>query len=196
MNSGAKAAPAPALSSKDKVLVELCLLGSEEAWSALIEKYKNLIFSIPIKYGLSTDEATEVFQSVSLTLLQDLPKLREPQALAAWLIKMTARKCLRWKREQRMFQASEIDNDHLVETLNLPEDLLQQLEREQIIREALVRLSPDCNRLIDLLFFASPPLHYDKAAEVMGLAKGSIGATRMRCLEKLRRYLEKKGFTP
>jgi RNA polymerase sigma factor (sigma-70 family) len=176
--------------------VEQCLLGSEEAWAALIEKYKNLIFSIPIKYGLSTDEATEVFQSVSLTLLQDLPKLREPQALAAWLKKVTARKCLRWQREQRIFQEAEIDSDRLVETLNLPEDLLQELEREQIIREGLAHLSADCNRLVELLFFSNAPLHYDKAAEAMGLAKGSIGATRKRCLEKLRRYLEKKGVTP
>jgi RNA polymerase sigma factor (sigma-70 family) len=196
MNSAAKAAPAPALSSHDKVLVERCLLGSEEAWSALIEKYKNLIFSIPIKYGLSTEDATEIFQSVSVTLLQDLPKLREPQALAAWLIKVTARKCLRWKRDQRVFRDSEIDHERLVESFNLPDELLQQIEQEQIMREALLRLSPECNTLIELLFFSNPPLHYDKAAEAMGLAKGSIGATRMRCLEKLRRYLEKKGFTP
>ena len=38
---------------KDDHLVRACLKGDERAWSALIQKYKNLIFSIPLKYGAS-----------------------------------------------------------------------------------------------------------------------------------------------
>ena len=56
-------------SSQDGLLVQECLKGSEEAWSALIDKYKNLIFSIPIKYGFSPDEAAEIFQAVCLLSL-------------------------------------------------------------------------------------------------------------------------------
>src|SRR5215472_1988114 len=39
--------------SADNGLIQSCLKGSEHAWSRLIEKYKRLIFSIPIKGGLS-----------------------------------------------------------------------------------------------------------------------------------------------
>src|SRR5271155_1959372 len=70
----------------DTRLVRECVRGSEEAWSALIDKYKNLIFSIPIKYGFSPDDATDVFQSVCLDLLTELPKLREPKALPKWIM--------------------------------------------------------------------------------------------------------------
>lgn len=196
MNSGAKAASVTDSSLQDKLLVERCLLGNEDAWGTLISKYKNLIYSIPVKYGLSSEDAAEVFQSVSLTLLRDLGKLREPQALPAWLIKMTARKCLRWKQEHRAFLEAEIDEERLPEALNLPDDLLQQLECEQILREGIAVLSPDCQRLIELLFYSSPPLRYDQAATLLGLAKGSVGATRMRCLEKLRHFLERRGFYP
>ncbi|MFZ3363707.1 MAG: hypothetical protein WA153_09715, partial [Candidatus Acidiferrales bacterium] len=65
----------------DTRLVKECLRGSEAAWSALIDKYKNLIFSIPIKYGFSSDDATDIFQAVCVELLSELPKLRKPKAL-------------------------------------------------------------------------------------------------------------------
>jgi DNA-directed RNA polymerase specialized sigma24 family protein len=58
----------------------------------------------------------------------------------------------------------------------------------------IAEASPECRRLIDLLFFTNPPLRYEQAAARLGFAKGSIGATRMRCLEKMRSSLQKKGF--
>ncbi len=195
MSSGAHPSYALKRFREDEVLVRECLLGSEEAWSELIDKYRNLIFSIPVKYGFSRDDASEIFQAVSFTLLEELSQLREPRALAAWLIKLTARKCARWKHERRIFVDAEIDEENLAETGKLPENgLLEELEREQMLREAITEMSPECRRLIDLLFFANPPRRYDEAAEALGFAKGSIGATRMRCLEKLRLSLEKKGF--
>src|SRR5690349_21165430 len=77
-------------SPEDETLVRECLLGSEKAWSELIDKYKNLIFSVPIKYGLPSEDASEIFQAVCLNLLRELPNLKKPRALAAWLIKATA----------------------------------------------------------------------------------------------------------
>jgi hypothetical protein len=75
------AAAKPASQWPDEKLVHACLKGNQAAWSGLIEKYKNLIFSIPIKFGLSNDEANDIFQSVCGELLAQLSKLREPKAL-------------------------------------------------------------------------------------------------------------------
>ena len=91
----------------DTRLVRECLRGNEEAWSALIDKYKNLIFSIPIKYGFSVDDATEIFQAVCVGLLTELPKLREPKALPKWLMQITAHKCFHRKREQQRTESSD-----------------------------------------------------------------------------------------
>ena len=57
----------------DARLIRECIGGSEEAWCALIFKYKNLIFSIPVKYGFSADDSTDIFQAVCLDLLSELP---------------------------------------------------------------------------------------------------------------------------
>src|SRR5260370_9437255 len=97
------------VASSDVRLVRDCIRGREEAWSALIHKYKNLIFSIPIKYGLSRDDAADVFQGVCLGLLSELSKLREPRALPKCLIQATAHKCLHWRRPQRSLVSSDPD---------------------------------------------------------------------------------------
>ena len=70
----------------DERLVRECCKGNQDAWSALIDKYKNLIFSIPIKFGLSREDSADVFQVVCVELLAGLPKLREPKALPKWLM--------------------------------------------------------------------------------------------------------------
>ncbi len=177
----------------DEALVQECLKGNEEAWSALIDKYKNLIFSIPVKYGFSRDDSAEIFQAVCVGVLQDLPQLREPRALAAWLIQMTSHQCFRWRRERRNETAG-LEERVADQASAIPEEFLREIEREQMVREAMTALSPDCKRLVQLLFFENPPVPYDEAAKRLGMAKGSIGATRMRCLEKLRTWLEKKRF--
>src|SRR5919198_4559138 len=92
--------PSDEIAWTDERLVEECLKGSEKAWSALVDKYKGLIFSIPVRFGLPPDGATEVFQEVCLSLLSELPNLRQPKALPAWLIQTAWHKCIRWKRSQ------------------------------------------------------------------------------------------------
>jgi RNA polymerase sigma factor (sigma-70 family) len=179
----------------DEVLVRECLNGNKSAWSALIQKYKGLIFSIPIKRGFSRDDANEIFQAVCLTLLKEIPNLREPKALPAWLIRSTSHQCLGWRRKHRHFADDPVDeNQHAEDPDKLPDKVLQEVEREQTLRQVIREQSPECRRLIELLFFQTPPIPYAEAARLLGMATGSIGATRGRCLEKLRQALERRKF--
>jgi RNA polymerase sigma factor (sigma-70 family) len=180
------------ISQSDDDLVRECIKGNEEAWSTLIDKYKNLIFSIPVKYGFRTHDADEVFQEVCLALLTELPRLRKPQALAAWLIQATSHRCFHRKREQGRYVAAE--PDETVSSTPAAEDILCEVEREQMLREALLELPPRCLDLVRMLFFQEPSTPYEQVAKNLNVAKGSIGFIRMRCLERLRRLLEKKGF--
>jgi RNA polymerase sigma factor (sigma-70 family) len=179
----------------DTRLVRECLRGSEEAWSALIDKYKNLIFSIPIKYGFSADDATEIFQAVCVELLTELPKLREPRALPKWLMQITAHKCFHRKREQQRTESSD-DGEESRES-SVPagaEGILRQAEEEQSLRNALFGLPLRCRQLIEMLFFEEPPRPYQQVAQSLGIATGSIGFIRQRCLERLRKQLAEAGF--
>jgi RNA polymerase sigma factor (sigma-70 family) len=179
----------------DTSLVKECLSGREEAWSLLIEKYKALIYSIPVKYGLAQQEAADVFQATCIELLARLPELRQPRALPKWLMQVAHHECYRWKRQQQRMISRDTEPDlPEPETPAIAQTLLQQTQEEQMLRESIRVLTPQCQRLVQLLFFETPSRPYTEIARELGLAVGSIGFTRQKCLERLRRQLGKLGF--
>jgi RNA polymerase sigma factor (sigma-70 family) len=195
MSAGPKIAEEQQEPWAEERLVRECRQGSEEAWSALIDKYKNLIYSIPIKYGFSQEDAGEIFQSVSFEILQELPNLREPKALPKWIIQITSHKCIQWRRQQSRYSPAE-DHDlgaTMVSTDSSADQLLLEAQEEQALRDAINSLSPRCRKLISLLFYETPARPYDQIAAEFGTATGSIGFIRGRCLDKLRGILEKGG---
>jgi RNA polymerase sigma factor (sigma-70 family) len=188
------AQPAPPAANDARLLAE-CRQGRQEAWSALVNRYKNLVYSIPIKMGLY-EEAPDIFQAVFLDLLVNLPQIREPQALAKWLIQVSYHKCLRC-RDQAQRQAPlepEAIEAQLAESAPGLEKVLIEAQREQALRDSLRLLSPRCERLVRMLFYETPARAYEEIARELGLASGSIGFIRGRCLAHLRRQLERLGF--
>ena len=185
--------------SSDERLIGRCLKGDQEAWSALIDKYKNLIYSIPVKLGMHQD-AGDIFQAVCVDLLTELPRLREHRALPKWLMQTCYHKCLAYQRAANRLvelSAEGTESDSALPASSaddLPEQMLVQLEQEQILRDAISELPAKCERMVRLLFFEIPPRPYESVAEELGMATGSIGAIRGRCLAYLRKRLEKRGF--
>jgi len=190
-----KARKKPPAAWSDTRLVKACLSGDEEAWSLLIDKYKALIYSIPVKYGLSRQEAADVFQATCTELLVRLPELREPRALPKWLMQVAHHESYRWKRQSQRTVSRDAERD-LPEptTPAIAESLFQQTQEEQMLREAMTVLTPQCRRLVELLFFETPSRPYTEVAAELGLAVGSIGFTRQKCLERLRVQLDELGF--
>ena len=47
--------PNPAWDDED--LVAECLRGNEQAWAAVVDKYKNLVYSVPLRYNMSPQDA-------------------------------------------------------------------------------------------------------------------------------------------
>jgi RNA polymerase sigma factor (sigma-70 family) len=181
---------------EDEWLVQGCLQGDQLAWEQLIDKYKRLIYSIPIKYGASPDDAADVFQAVCIEVLNSLPQLKSAQSLRSWLITVTIRQSYRWKRRQSNhveLDAMEPDAAEGIACVT-HSDTLAQLEQEQIVREVVSQLTPRHRELVRLLFFEQPALPYAEVARRLGLATGSIGFIRGRCLEKLRKALVEHGF--
>src|ERR1700745_4039945 len=156
----------------DTLLVKECLAGSEEAWSLLIDKYKALIYSIPVKYGLSQQEAADVFQATCTELLMRLPELREPRALPKSLVHVADHESYRWKRQGQRVVSRDDEETELPEpaTPAIADSLVQQTQEEQMLRQAMAALTPQCRRLVELLFFETPSRPYAEVAAELGLA--------------------------
>ena len=195
MKTAAKAQLEARTPSSDDRLIALCLKGDQQAWADLVDKYKNLIYSIPIKLGMY-DDAADIFQSVCLDLLSDLPRLRQPKALPKWLMQVCYHKCLDYRtRAKKQVPLEDENADNLPpDTSVLPEEMMAQLQREQMVRVVMASLAPRCERMVRMLFFETPSRPYEVIAKELGIATGSIGFIRGRCLSRLRKQLEKMGF--
>jgi RNA polymerase sigma factor (sigma-70 family) len=190
--------PPRALSAySDEQLVELCRKGDGHAWGVLVDRYKALVYSVPVKFRLPPEDAADVFQNVWLDLHAELGKLREPAALRGWLVSVATHKCLHWK-QRRLRQANQAlgleQEGELMDTRPSPSEIGLEAERDQLLRDGLATLPERCRQMLRMLFFEHPPRPYAEVARELGLAEGSIGFIRGRCLQKLRKALEKRGF--
>ena len=164
--------------------------GDKQAWDALVERYAPLIWSICRRHGLGDPDAKDVGQNVWLKLAGQLEKIRLPAALPGWLATTTRRECgciLRaapGSRDTGQAPAAETIPDDDARTA---EDELLAAERHAALREAFADLPPCCQQLIALLT-ENPPPSYAQISARLGLPAGSIGPSRGRCLDKLRRH--------
>jgi len=162
--------------------------GDRQAWDALVDRYAPLIWAICRRYRLDRADAEQVGQSVWLRLLEQLEKIRDPAALAGWLATTAQRECIRVLRTRRPHpagyvpDASDVPDD---QSATAEQELLAA-ERDAALREALARLPASCQQLIALLC-ADPSVPYAEISTRLGIAAGSIGPYRGRCLEELRR---------
>jgi RNA polymerase sigma factor (sigma-70 family) len=184
----------------DRELLSACLQGDARAWEALIARYQRLIYSIPIKMRLSPNDAADVFQSVCLKLLENLPTLRNQDKLSSWLTITTRRESWRLARRRRREHviAADESGDGPDELSQMPDRQVpldeQQaaLEQQQILRQAVEQLPERCRQLITLLFYRGGDLSYDEIARQLGIPRASMGPTRARCLARLKKLLEGK----
>jgi RNA polymerase sigma factor (sigma-70 family) len=196
--SKGKRAASPA--RRDRELLSACLQGDDAAWEALIARYQRLIYSIPIKLGLSPNDAADVFQSVCLKLLEHISTLRNQDNISSWLITTTRReswRLARHRRREHVIIPDEADDgsDELSQLPDrqVPVDEQQAaLEQQQILRQAVEQLPERCRKLITLLFYSGADLSYDEVARQLGIPRDSMGPTRARCLARLKKLLEDK----
>ncbi len=186
---------APHVGWEDKRLVDACLGGDDGAWNALVDKYKNLVYGIAVRYGAQPDDAADLFQAVWIDVYEELGRLRKRGSVRSWLISVTRHKCYHWKRKYRR-EALKVANDvhePAVEAQTAVDPIaIEDLERDQLVGESIATLPPRCQELICLLFFVDPPRPYKEVARTLGLAIGSIGFIRGRCLKRLQKNLERR----
>jgi RNA polymerase sigma factor (sigma-70 family) len=130
--------------------------------------------------------------------VQHLPRIGDPSRLQAWIVTTAKREAiLQAQRGQRlvsMTRSGDGDDDanewDLADDTPRAEDALDELQQLHRVRLALDRLEPRQRDLMLLLFNDDDrKVSYDDIAAQLGIPVGSIGPTRARCLEKLRRML-------
>jgi RNA polymerase sigma factor (sigma-70 family) len=174
--------------SDDASLLLRCQQGDERAWNVLVDRYERLVYSVALRTGLDREVAVDVFQQVWLELYRSIARIRDPKALPRWLIVSTRR--LAYK--VAVLGSRTVDGvlEEMVDPAALPDAHIEELNRRRWLEEGLRRLGDPCARLLRLLFLEPKEPSYQEIAQRTGLAIGSIGPIRARCLTRLRRVLE------
>ncbi len=178
-------------------LVKAAAGGEATAWEALVESFSGLVWSIARGYRLSSADAADVFQTVWLRLAEHLGRIENPDHVGAWLATTARRESLRVARsgartvpmdETALIDLAQADEASPEQAVLQAEQARLDAQRARRMWRALGELSSRCQQLLRVLI-ATPPPTYAEVAAALDLPVGSIGPTRARCLQQLRRRL-------
>lgn len=175
----------------DDELIAGCRAGDAAAWEQVLALYERLVYSIPLSYGLTREEAADIAQLTFTALLQALDTLAAESQLAPWLATVARRNSWRVLQQQRRRSPDDLDALDAAAAL-IDRDSATPLERWELVEwlnSGLGRMGERCRALLIALYFEGGEPAYSEIAARLGIPVGSVGPTRARCLEQLRRLL-------
>ncbi len=168
-------------------LVAAALAGDVRCWNGLVQRYTPLLLSVVRRFRLDGSDAEDVVQTVWLRLVEQLGRIREPEALPGWIVTTARHECLHVLDGRRRVAPTDLADQGWPDGTGDPPvdtDLLAA-ERHEALLAALAEL-PERQRALLLLLLSDPPLPYEEVSQRLGIPVGSIGPTRARALERIR----------
>jgi len=176
------------------VLLRRARDGDQRAWDELVERYTGMLWSIGRGYRLNTADTADATQTTWLRLLEHLGTIRDPARLAAWLATTMRRECLNTVRRGNRERPQDLGLAADIADAAEPVDAdLVRTERDAALRQAVHQLPVRCQYLLRILMAEPAPARYQAAASLLDMPLGSVGPTRLRCLDTLRRLLARQG---
>lgn len=180
----------------DRTLLAACQRGEIDAWEQLLRKYERLVFSVARTSGLPADDAADITQITFSYLLQSLTSVN-PQTLGGWLATVARRHSWRLQKRRQWESPYEITDDVIERRLihaffpsHGDGNSLERWELVQWLQDGLAQLNERCRNLVVALYFDEDEPSYQAIAETLAIPTGSIGPTRARCLQQLRKILD------
>ncbi len=186
----------------DSALVDRCRSGDAGAWRLLVQRYQRLVYAVALRAGLDEAGAADVFQTVFQRLVQHIDTLSQPDRLQAWIVTTAKREALRQRELARRTVSIHADEDddgespahQIPDDAPLAEAVLADLQQLHLLRQAFDQLDERCRGLLALVFRDEDEhLPYAEVGRRLGMPTGSVGPTRVRCLDKLRQLATARG---
>jgi len=160
----------------------------------LLNRYERLVYSIPLRYGLSRDDAADIAQITFTILIQSMDSLSEDSRLGPWLVTVARRHTWRLLEHNRRERARErLEGANIAESAVLlgksDADSIEHWELAEWLDMGLSKINESCRELLLALYFQPEQSSYAEVAACLDMPIGSIGPSRARCLKKLRQVL-------
>ncbi|MBO0728044.1 MAG: sigma-70 family RNA polymerase sigma factor [Acidimicrobiaceae bacterium] len=175
-------------------MVERAARGDQGAWNELVDTFSSTVWAIARGHRLNAADSADVFQTTWLRLVEHLDRIQQPERVGAWLATTARRECLRLIRLAGRQVPGGDDLDVLPDpdSFRPPDSALVTAERSKVVNQ-LVEQLPVRSQLLLRLLSADTPLSYAEISEALQMPVGSIGPTRARALEQLRRLAVRNG---
>jgi RNA polymerase sigma factor (sigma-70 family) len=168
--------------------------GNEEAWEELHRRYSRMIGAVARSCGCSAADASDVQQAVWIRLVRNIKRLHRPEAIGGWLAVVTRNECVRLC-SKRPPTVDGFEFETIADTGQQPENTVLHSEQRSAVREAVAKLPPRRRSLLEEML-DHPDMGYEELASRLSMPLGSIGPTRQRSLDELRRRRELMQWHP
>jgi len=159
----------------------------EAAWTDMLRRYTPKMYAVARSFDIDKQTAEDLVQTAWLRFLERSHQLRDESSVGSWLCMIVRNEARRLVTRRRTIPTAE-GWDQRPADIQSPAAGLVATEQAKALRSAFAKLGEDCRQLLTLVL-ADPPLSYDEIAVALDRPRGSLGPTRQRCLDHLRRLL-------
>ncbi|AXP81790.1 ECF RNA polymerase sigma factor SigW [Mariniflexile rhizosphaerae] len=177
----------------DQYYINLILNGDTNAFHILVDRYKDLVYSLSLRMLKNREEAEEVSQDTFVKVFKSLPRFKGDSKFSTWIYKIAYNTCLdRLKKNKKFYNDVPIDEftEHQVRTIDDALENLEAKEREQAIQDCMSLLPNEDGFLLTLYYFEEQSL--DDISKVMGLTPNNVKVKLFRSRKKLAAILKQR----
>ncbi|MBZ4042712.1 RNA polymerase sigma factor [Flavobacterium hibisci] len=170
----------------DQHYIDRILQGETSSFAALVDRYKDMIFTLALKMIKNREEAEEVAQDTFIKVYNSLGKFKGDSKFSTWIYKIAYNTCLdRLKKNKKEDLNISIDefSAHLIKTMDNALSALEDKERRQTIQNCLNLLPEDENFLLTLFYFEDQSL--EEIGKIMNINANNVKVKLFRSRQKL-----------
>ncbi|WP_303316142.1 sigma-70 family RNA polymerase sigma factor [Flavivirga abyssicola] len=181
------------MTTNDQHYIDLIINGDTNAFEVLVERYKDLVFTLTLRMVKNREEAEEVAQDTFIKAYKSLNKFKGDAKFSTWIYKIAYNTSLdRLKKNKKYFNNVAIDEftEHQVKTIDNALDNLEDKEREQSIRDCIALLPEDDAFLLTLYYFEDQSL--EDISKTIGLKPNNLKVKLFRSRKRLATILKER----
>lgn len=174
------------MTNHDQDIINRILGGDTNAFSVLVERYKDLIFTLTIRMIKNREEAEEVAQDTFIKAFKSLDKYKGDSKFSTWIYRIAYNSSLdRIKKNKKFVNNVTIDafTEHNVKTIENAFDQLETKERKETIKQCIDKLPSEDSFLLTLYYFEEQSL--EEISKVVGINANNIKVKIFRARKKL-----------
>ena len=178
----------------DMDVIARVLNKDHQSYSILVERYRNFVFTLVLRYIKSREDAEEVAQDVFVKAYRPLGDFKGNSKFSTWLYTVTTTTCITFLRKKKL-EVQSLDNEQVFERADnmdggMSANQIEQKSKVNMVNEAIKMLSPDDAQIITLFYKGEQTL--DEIAQILGkepnAVKVQLHRARGRLKEKMQKY--------